>query len=121
MAENRTINIKTGNYFENPNLGDYIQGNYYAGSQQNLSEAAEEIKKLLEQITTYHPDELTEEKLAAEVINCIENNPTLMERIISALKAGGISAFEQTLNHPAASFVIGALGDWQQTKVDQNQ
>ncbi|WP_238361207.1 hypothetical protein [Iningainema tapete] len=34
----------------------------------------------------------------------------------SALKSGGIQALAQLLNHPAASFVIGALEDWQKTK-----
>jgi hypothetical protein len=34
---------------------------------------------------------------------------------MSALGAGGTAALEQLLNHPAASFVIGALGDWQET------
>jgi hypothetical protein len=64
----------------------------------------------------YPTDTTTEKlKLAAEVIERIESNPNLMERILSALKAGGVSALEQALNHPAASFVIGALKDWQQT------
>ena len=53
-------------------------------------------------------------KLATEVMERIESNPNLMKRIFSALKAGGISAFEQALNHPAASFVIGALEDWKE-------
>jgi hypothetical protein len=35
---------------------------------------------------------------------------------LSALKAGGVSAFEQLLNHPAASFVIGALEDWKNSQ-----
>jgi hypothetical protein len=39
-----------------------------------------------------------------------------MERIFSALQAGGRSAIEQALNHPAASFVMGALDDWQKTR-----
>jgi hypothetical protein len=54
--------------------------------------------------------------VASEVIQQIEDNPTLKARILSALKAGGISAFETLLLHPAASFIISALGDWQETK-----
>ena len=46
----------------------------------------------------------------------IDSNPTLTARILSALKVGSVKAFEQFLSHPAASFVIGALEDWQKTK-----
>ncbi len=119
MADNRTIHMGGGNYNERIE-GDYIQGNYYAaGEKQNLAEAAAEIQALLEQLSKTYPADTTTGKmrLATEVIERIESNPTLMERILSALKAGSISALEQALNHPAASFVIGALEDWQQTKV----
>ncbi|MCC5638250.1 hypothetical protein LC593_20910 [Nostoc sp. CHAB 5844] len=57
--------------------------------------------------------------IATETISQIDSNPTLAARIFSALKAGGVSAFEQFLNHPAASFVIGALEDWEKTKENQ--
>jgi hypothetical protein len=36
----------------------------------------------------------------------IENNHTLRDRILSALKTGGIQALGQMLNHPAATFAI---------------
>ncbi len=117
MADNRTIHMGGGNYNERIE-GDYIQGNYYAaGEKQNLAEAAAEIQALLEQLSKTYPADTTTGKmrLATEVIDRIESNPTLMERIFSALKAGGISALEQALNHPAASFVIGALEDWKET------
>ena len=55
-------------------------------------------------------------KIATEVITQINNNSTKKERIFAAIKAGGIAAFEQLLNHPASSFVIGALEDWQKSK-----
>jgi trans-aconitate methyltransferase len=68
-------------------------------------------------IEDWHINNETKLDIATEAIKSIEANPTLMERILSALKAGGISALEQALNHPAASFVIDALKDWQQSKV----
>lgn len=118
MTGDRNINTGGGNY--NENIGrDYIQGNYYAAGQpQSLAEAAAEIQKLLEQLDKLYPSNTTVGKMAiaTETINQIDNDPTLAARILSALKAGGVSAFEQFLNHPAASFVIGALGDWQQSK-----
>ncbi len=122
MTDDR-IKITGGNYNEqiqgnyNERIeGNYIQGNYYAEQQQSLAESAAEIQALLEQLSKNYPPDTTKGKmkLATEVIDRIERNPTLMERIVSALKAGGISALEQALNHPAASFVIGALEDWKE-------
>ena len=118
MTGNRNIHIGSGNYNERIE-GDYIQGNYYAASkQQSLAEAAAEIQKLLEQLDKSYPIDTTLGKMqvAAETIKAIENNPMRAERVTSALKAGGVQALAQLLNHPAASFVIGALEDWQKTK-----
>ena len=55
-------------------------------------------------------------RLSSTALGEIENNPTLTSRILSALTTGGVKAFEQLLNHPAASFIIGALEDWEKTK-----
>lgn len=108
-----------GENFQNPQIevGDTIH-NYAPEQKQNLAEAAAEIKKLLEQLSQTYPTNTTTEKMivAAKAVEAIENNRTLMERIFSALKAGGTSALEQALDHPAASFVINALENWQQTK-----
>ena len=95
-----------------------VAGEIYEAEQQNLAEAAAQIQALLEQLSKTYPADTTtgKMKLATKVIERIESNPTLMERILSALKAGSISALEQALNHPASSFVISALEDWQKTK-----
>lgn len=86
--------------------------------KQNLAEAAREIQELLKELEKTYPTETTTEKmvLATETIKCIENNPNLRKRILSALKTGGVKAFEKLLNHPAASFVVGALEDWEKNK-----
>lgn len=100
-----------------------IQNSFNTHTQQqkqNLAEAAAEIQELLEQLEKSYPTETTTGKmvLATETIKCIENNPTLSKRILSALKTGGVKAFEKFLNHPAASFVVGALEDWEKNKTD---
>lgn len=83
--------------------------------QRNLTETAAEIQQLLEQLDKSYSTDTTAGKMAiaTEAIKQIESNPTLMKRIISAAKAGSISALEAALNHPAASFAIGAIEDWQ--------
>ncbi|MBD2457697.1 pentapeptide repeat-containing protein [Nostoc sp. FACHB-87] len=88
----------------------------YSSSEQkqNLAEAAAEIQQLLEQLSQSYPTNTMTGKmaLAAEATQRIENNSTLMQKTISALRAGGTAALEQVLSHPAASFVIAALDDW---------
>jgi len=99
--------------------GAKIAGVINEAQQGKLVEAAAEIQQLLEQLEKFHPANNTtagKMAIATEAILQIDSNPTLAARILSALKVGGISAFEQLLNHPAASFVIGALKDWQETK-----
>lgn len=101
-------NLKTGN----------ITGSFNEAESKKLAQAAAEIQQLLEQLEKSYSTNTTAGKMAVatEAIEKIDSNPLLAERILSALKAGGVSAFEQLLNHPAASFVIGALQDWQTTK-----
>ncbi|NES91528.1 CHAT domain-containing protein [Okeania sp. SIO2B9] len=121
MTGERNIQIGTGDYRETTinDQGSYVEGDYYNNSaeKQNLADAANEIQQLLEQLSKNNPtDTMTGNmKIAGEVIEKIETNPALMNRVFSALKAGGMSVFEQTLNHPAASFVIGALEEWKNT------
>ena len=90
----------------------------YESQQQNLTEAARDIQELLEQLEKTYPSETTMDrmKIATEVITHIDNHPTKAQKIFSAIKAGGVAAVEQLLNHPASSFVITALNDWQKSK-----
>ncbi len=118
VTNNRTINIGGGNYNERIE-GNYVQGNYYTAQIQSLAEAAAEIQTLLEQLDKSHPTDTTAGKkaIATQAIEYIDSNHILAQRVLSALKAGGVQALAQFLNHPAASFVIGALDDWQKTKI----
>ncbi|GEM_PF-1445938 len=86
--------------------------------KQILSEAAAEIQQLLEQLEKSYATDTINGKmaLATEAIAQIENNPILTARIFSPLKVGSVKSFEQFLSHPAASFVIKALEDWEKTK-----
>ncbi|MCA1994485.1 MAG: hypothetical protein LDL41_20925 [Coleofasciculus sp. S288] len=118
MSGNRTVYTGGGNYNERIE-GNYIQGNYYTTEQrQALADAAAEIQKLLEQLDKSYSTDTSagNEALVRETIDQIDSNSELTRRILSALKEGTVSAFEQFLNHPAASFMIAALEDWQKTK-----
>ncbi|MEA5574413.1 hypothetical protein [Calothrix sp. UHCC 0171] len=117
--------VKIGTNIGSPIVSGNTQGNisshfntYTQEQKQNLAEAATEIQQIIEQLEKSYPAETTAGKmtLATETIKYIENNHTLSKRILNALKTGSVKAFEQFLSHPAASFVIGALEDWQKTK-----
>jgi len=109
--------------FQGANIsGDIIMNNYAPEQKQSLAEAAAEIQQLLKQLDkTYSKDKISEEMttsekmvLASEVIEQLENNPTLKNRLINSLKAGGSEALKELLNHPASSFIIGAIKGWQE-------
>ena len=123
-----------GNYYEqqgNNTLSNITQSHYGSGdnvgidknitniyNSQDLTQAAAEIQALLERLEKTHPSKTTLGKMAiaTEAIQQIDSDPKLGLRIISALKAGGSWALESLLNHPAASFIIAGLEDWQQSK-----
>jgi len=126
MVEHRTINTKE--YYEQSgqlganqiNQSEIQSGAKVAGvineaEQQNLNQAAAEIQNLLEQLEKSYSTEKTggETQLGTEAIMQINNNPTLKRKIMRSLKAGGIDAIENLLSHPAASFVISAIKEWQ--------
>lgn len=103
------------------NVDNRIENSFNTYSQeqkQNLAEAAEEIQALLTQLEQSYSTDTTTGKMtiATEAIEQIDSDSRMTKRIISALKAGGVSALEQMLNHPAASFFVGALEDWHQNK-----
>ena len=122
VNNDRNIRVDGGDYRETHvnDQGIYVERDYYNNPEQKqtLAEAATEIQALLEQLEKTYPTDTTTGKmaLATEAITQIENNPNLTARILSALKTGSFKAFEQFLSHPAASFVIGALEDWEKTK-----
>ncbi|MFB2938339.1 hypothetical protein ACE1B6_24090 [Aerosakkonemataceae cyanobacterium BLCC-F154] len=115
--------VQSGNFGIGHMSGGTIKGNAKVAGvineaeQRNLAEAAKEIQQLLEQLDKSYSTDTTASKMAiaTEAMKQIESNPTMLARIMSALKAGGVSALESALDHPAASFVIAALQDLQET------
>lgn len=99
--------------------GTYVEGDCYQNpaQKQNLAEAAAEIQQLLEQLDqTYATDTAAGQMQAAQAtVQQLEGTPTA-DRILSALRAGGSAALKQALNHPAATFLLALLEDWQKTQ-----
>ncbi|MEQ8540894.1 MAG: hypothetical protein RIB93_25995 [Coleofasciculus sp. D1-CHI-01] len=116
IANEGTQGIITGKNSGSQN--SIINNNYASEQRQIIADAAQEIQALLEQLDKSYDINTNTGKMALtlEAMEHIENNPTLAKRILSALATGSVKAFEQFLNHPAASFVVGALEDWEKTK-----
>jgi hypothetical protein len=119
IGKNTASPIVTGSV--GGNVSNNVQNSFNTYTQeqkQNLADAAAEIQQLLIQLEKSYSTDTTSGKMtvATEAIRHIENDPKLVKRILGALKSGGTQALSQFLNHPAASFVIGALEDWQKSK-----
>jgi uncharacterized protein YjbI with pentapeptide repeats len=84
-------------------------------TQQDLAAAAQDIQSLLNQLSqTYPSTTITEQAtLATKAVEEIEKNPPLKARVVGALKAGGVEALKELIDHPAVAIVLAALEGWQ--------
>lgn len=96
--------------------GIQIGGHFVdASSQEDLAEAAQQIQKLLDQLSKAHSATTPVEKtvIATKAVEEIEKNPILKQRITGALQAGGTEALKELVDHPAISILLAALDGWQ--------
>lgn len=110
--------IKTGDI-----SGDHVTiggdtNNEQQQTQQALAEVAKEIQALLEKLDKTYPTdtELGKMKVATVVFEQIQENMSLTDRILSAVRAGGVEGLTRLLNHPAAFFIKALIEDLQKTK-----
>lgn len=91
--------------------GDAIAGNKIVNTQ-NLTQAAQDIKDLLNQLAIDYPndDEFTQ---AGRAIGAIKKNPTIKQRLGNALKESGTTAVEKAIeavtDHPAVSIIVAGV------------
>ncbi|NEO49413.1 MAG: hypothetical protein F6K55_37060, partial [Moorea sp. SIO4A3] len=132
MAEKETIRIDRidrrdhrgakfnvgGNYVERADSVSRQQGyakqTNYEAPDKNLVEAAVEIQQLLDQLSQSNPTTTSKEKMivVSEFVDQIENNPTLKAKVINALKAGGVEAFKEALDHPLVNILMATIEGW---------
>ena len=81
---------------------------------QNLTEAAAEIRQLLKQLEQTYPFNTPLEKqvLVTVAIKRIESNPLLRLRVSEALTAAGAVAFKELVDNPLANILVAALEGW---------
>jgi 3-methyladenine DNA glycosylase AlkC len=116
---NNSVNITgssiQGNIVQGENSGNISALFSSADNQQiEAKAAAVAIQQILDDLSKKNPGKAVaiQMKIAVDAIKAVEENKSLKQKIVSALKAGGTAAIGQFLNHPAASFVIAALEDW---------
>ncbi|NEQ85497.1 MAG: hypothetical protein F6K26_36930 [Moorea sp. SIO2I5] len=82
--------------------------------KQTLVEAAAEIQQLLNQLSQTNPTITNKEKMiiVGEVVDQIENNPTLKAKVINSLKAGGVEAFKAVIDHPLVNIMMATIEGW---------
>ena len=85
------------------------QYNYASPEKQTLTEAAAEIQKLLQQLEQTNPT-ATPEQQEAYVNAAIP--PTLKQRCVGALKAGGETAIEEFLDNPYVNVGKAVVKAW---------
>ncbi|NEO42456.1 MAG: pentapeptide repeat-containing protein [Moorea sp. SIOASIH] len=88
--------------------------NFTSEQKQSLAEAAAEIQQLLNQLSQTNPTTTNKEKMivVGEVIDQIDNNPTLKAKVINALKAGGVEAFKEAIDHPLVNILMATVEGW---------
>jgi hypothetical protein len=91
--------------------GDAVAGNKIVNSQ-NLAQAAQAIKTLLDQLKSDYPDD-DDFTQAGRAVGAIKSNPTLKQRLINAAKESGTTTVEKAIaavvDHPAVSIVIAGV------------
>jgi GTPase SAR1 family protein len=90
--------------------GDAIAGNKIVNTQ-NLAQAAQDIKALIDQLSTDY-DTTTpsgKRKLSDRVLEALEGNTTIQSRALNALKQAGKTAFEEAIDHPVAKVLVAGL------------
>ncbi len=112
------FDFRNQGYTELKQIGIEIEKLYRIVNQektQKITDLADKLQKILEEISTLYPINTTAEKIiiAAKAIEYIENNSQLMHEIINVIKQIAIIDFAKLLEHPSAPFLIVALESWQ--------
>ena len=118
MSENNPINISESNIASVTGSGKIktaIINKYPPEQGKTLAEAADEIQKLLNQLSvTYTPTTQNNnlQIIASKAVESIEKNPSLRTKIVNALKVGGTEALKELVDHPAINILIGLIEGW---------
>ena len=88
--------------------------------EQDLAKAASEIQQLLNQLSETYPTKTESERiaLAEEAVKEIENNPSLKERLMNAIKESSIEALIALIDHPIARTLSAGIQGWRDAETE---
>ncbi|NES85784.1 MAG: pentapeptide repeat-containing protein [Moorea sp. SIO2B7] len=114
QATNPNVNTNPNFAVANDNARQFNIANLTPEQTQSLAEAAAEIQQLLNQLSQTNPTSTEIEKLTvvARAAEEIKNNPTLKAKVINSLKAGGVEAFKEAINHPLVNILVATIEGW---------
>ncbi|PZO40843.1 MAG: hypothetical protein DCF19_11075 [Pseudanabaena frigida] len=103
--------VQTGNH----NIAHVTQNNY---SSQSLVDAAKEIQELLENLAQIYPTNTLSDKMVVvtKAVEQIENNRSLKERTVGALKSAGVEGFKELIDNPLINILMAAIEGWKEGK-----
>ena len=118
--ENPTKNVEVEMNFHKEVTGaaGKVEGDMIVNPKQNLADSASEIQQLLKMLDQSYPSNLPADTQAEidVAVKGINKNPTLKERVVAALQAGGIKALEELTDNPYVSILVAAYEGWQSPK-----
>ena len=116
MSKKREIKIdqsqaKIGIGYSEKVEAEKIAGNINEIDSKILKETVAKVQYLLEEVSKTYPTEtLTQQAVVAEqVIQEINNDFTLKQRVVSAIKAMGVEAFMEGIDHPVANILRAGM------------
>lgn len=110
---NQVGNINTGDVtISGDQVG--IQHNY--AQQQDLAQAAKDIRDLLQHLDLDYATTTAPEQTTAITRTVDQQPPAVRARIVGALEKGGKKALEKLVDHPAAAIAIAVYEGWKETK-----
>ena len=95
--------------------GAKVAGELHETQPKTLAESAVEIQQLLQILDrSYPPDIPADTQAVIDVaVKNIAKNPALKERVIGALKSGGIEAVKEITDNPYVNILLAAYEGWQ--------
>jgi hypothetical protein len=97
-------------------VAGHVAGNQIINAQQqSLTSAAMEIQALLTQLAQAYPDGSPEEKQTLakmELRRKVKEDPTFKERLLNAIKSGGIETVKVLTNNPFVSIPLETIKGW---------
>lgn len=106
-------NINTG---DATLYGDQIGTQHNYASQQDLAQAAKDIRDLLQQLDLDYGTANQAEQTTALTQKVTQQKSEVRARIVGALEKGGKKALEKLVDHPAAAIAIAVYEGWKETK-----